>query len=175
MKKKILFIFFLLAEVFIFAENKMNLQFSLAASSSFSPQPFLGANISVDFNWQNGIGIGGGIKEFLNISHRNEEVLLFGGPYIFIKYKYFFTGTGILFIEFISTASFYFNAGFAIPIKEIKNIKLGLDFGFEMWSPPLKTIVDTSDNYGYKQKILEQYDIKDLFKLYTGVSFLLPL
>lgn len=91
----------------LFAEGSFNLKHGMEATSSFSLKPYLGADLSADYSWENSFGLGVGFKEYWNIIPEEWENHFCGGPYGFIKYKGFFVGSGTFFIGGLGSVSMY--------------------------------------------------------------------
>ena len=186
LKKKFLIFVLFISSFMLFAEGSFNLKLGMDVTSSFSFKPYLGANISVDYSWESGFGLGIGFKEYCNVIRDKHEKRFFGGPYGIIKYKNFLTGAGFLFIEGLGELTYYLNIGGALPLWEMKKGKLGLDFGLEAWFPPATYIPEDDDSNTNSNApmgciavdpstIMSRYTWKDGFEVYVGVTYFLPL
>ncbi len=170
MRKKIFIITFLILANFAFANGNFNLQFGADTASSFTFKPFIGANVSANYTWSNGFGLGCGIKDYWNITSNDKRDLFCGGPYFLLKYKYVNVQFGSFFIENFGGISMYTSLGGEIPIWELKHGKLGLDFGTELWAPVSAIVI--MDNSSEENK---ETSPLDSFKIYLGVTYFLPL
>ena len=181
MKKRFLIIALLLSSFVVFAEGGFNFNVGIDAASSLKFKPFIGANLSFDYSWKNGFGLGLGLRNYWNI--KPEEIVpqsdiyesrFRGGPYSFIKYKYFQTGLGLL---FINDVSLYFKIGGAIPVWEIKKGKLGIDFGAELWltAEPIEVAYGQSSSGNYPSSTKNENSPLNDLKIYAGVTYFLPL
>ena len=146
----------------------------------------LGANLSFDYSWKNGFGLGVGLKEYYNIIQKKEESTVqgdiikniqepkfLGGLYGFAKYKWFYAGTGSFFVDGLGVLSMYFNIGGAIPVWEMKKGKLGIDFGAEFWMTSEEIEWGYSGAYSSSSEP-KNSPLNDL-KIYAGVTYFLPL
>ena len=182
MKKKFLIIALLLSSFVVFAEGGFNFKVGIDAAASLKFKPFAGANLSFDYSWKNGFGLGLGLRNYWNI--KQDEIVpqsdiyeskFIGGLYSFIKYKYFQTGLGLLLVE--GGASLYFNIGGAIPVWEMKKGTLGIDFGAELWktAETIEVAYGQSNSGNYPSSTKNENSPLNDLKIYAGVTYFLPL
>ncbi|MBO4859722.1 MAG: hypothetical protein J5527_14505 [Treponema sp.] len=186
MKKRFLIIALLLSSFVVFAEGGFNFNVGIDAAASLKFKPFIGANLSFDYSWKNGFGLGVGLKEYYNIIQKKEESTVqgdiikniqepkfLGGLYGFAKYKWFYAGTGSFFVDGLGVLSMYFNIGGAIPFWEMKKGRLGIDFGAEFWMTSEEIEWGYSGAYSSSSEP-KNSPLNDL-KIYAGVTYFLPL
>lgn len=142
MKKFIALIF---AACFItgaaFCDPGLNLNAGVGITSSIILKPYANVDVNVDYEFENGIGVGGGVKSNFNVMPTRTkdkeflESICYISPYILMKYGFFTAEMGLCLQKDTENPfqNFYAHLGGDFPIWQAGKGKVGLNFGLEGW------------------------------------------
>ncbi len=127
----------------VFADEGLNLSTGMGAAITVVAKPYVYEDVNLDYEFGNGIALGGGVKVYENIlrarkenSYSETEAWGYVMPYTMFQYKDFTTEVGAnLFPEADGNLLrlFYVRLGGDVPIFDCGPGKIGIDFGLEAW------------------------------------------
>lgn len=139
-----------------FCEAGEHLDFSAGADCSFMLKPYAYVNAGGDYEFENGLRLGGGVRGKVNVLHKeytvsdelNTEAWIYGMPYVLLGYKGFTVEGGFCFSreslpEFWEVP--FVRVGGEVAFAEAGPGTIGMEFGAEFW-PSLYLVTPTGDS-----------------------------
>lgn len=140
----------------VFADEGLNISAGTGAAITLLTKPYVYEDVSLDYEFGNGIALGGGVKVYENIRRAlkandfaDDEAWGYVIPYTMFQYKCFTAEAGAnLFPEADGNLFrlFFFRLGGDVPLFDCGPGKIGIDFGLETWLSRYAVALDSESS-----------------------------